>query len=253
MKSTLFLFSFLLFCGTSIAQKKEYSKEELQSLNEYYFNEGFVNPSTKKVSTINLKDGTEIRGYVQRVRTKKFQIRSIILKDSVSQDKLDLDASYIAEAYLFGSEFDKHFKMIDQVERAGTGQRKSMRKIIASDEIYFVNKSVSLKNKKENQEFLLQLINPDFDRYIAVYYDPAARETSGANLGGLKLGGGVIQSYYIEKGDRVLWLRKKDFKKHYEFLFGDNPEFMEQYPVKSAKWEWLSALILEYSKMQSAT
>lgn len=222
-------------------------------LDEYNFNEGFVNPATDKVSTIILKDGTEIKGYIQSVRGKRHQIGRIILKDSVAKDKLDLNANEIAEAYLFGSGFDKHFKMIDQIERAGTGQRKSMRKIIASDQIYFVNKAVSLKNKKENQEFLLQLINPEFDHYIAVYYDPASRESSGANLGGLKLGGGVLQSYYIEKGDSVFWLRKKDFKKHYEFLFGDNPEFMEQYPLSSVKWKWLSALILEYSKMQSGT
>lgn len=250
MKSKLIVILFFFISGISMGQKKNYSKEEVQMLNEYYFNEGFIRPATKKVSTIILKDGTEIKGYVQGVRGKSHQINRIILIDSATDEKIDLNVEKILEAYLFAGGFDKFFKVEDQIMRAGTGQRKNMRKATAADEIYFVNKSVSLKNKKTEQELLLQLINPEFDDFIAVYFDPMSNESSGASIGGLKLGGGVLMSYYIEKGDEILWLRKKDFEKHYNFLFGDNPEFMAQYPAKTAKWEWFSALVLEYSKMQ---
>ncbi|HET8804025.1 MAG TPA: hypothetical protein VFM72_05550, partial [Aequorivita sp.] len=80
--------------------------------------------------------------------------------------------------------------------------------------------------------------------------DPFAKESQGFKMGpGPTIGGGVTKSYYIQKGDKVLWLPKSDFEENYEFLFGDNAEFMAKYPYKSIKWDWLSALVLEYTRM----
>lgn len=251
MKTRAILMVFLFFCGISLAQKVTYSKEEIKAINTYYFNEGFVRPATKKVSTIILKDGSEIKGYVQGVRGKHNQINRIILKQADTEEKMDLNTDLIQEAYLFGSGMEKLNKVSDIISRAGTGKRSNMRKSTSGDEIYFVNKNVSLKNKKDEQELLLQLLNPEFDDYIAVYFDPISRESQGLGAGNLKLGGGVLLSYYIEKDGEVMWLRKKDFQKQYNKLFGDSPEFMEKYPVKSVKWDWISGLILEYTKIRA--
>ena len=244
--------SFLLVSVSAIGQKIKYSKEELAQLKPYYFSEAFNQPATKKVSTLIFKDGTEQKGYCQGIRTKKSQINAIIFKDSISGEKVEIPAEKVAQAYLFGSGFEKFGKVSDQIGHMGT-KRKSVKKSTGNDEIYFVNQSVSLKNKKEEEEFLMQLINPDFDDYIAVYYDPRAKESQGVGIGGgMSLGGGVLKSYYVKKGDRIFWMTKGDFKDEYANLFGDNKDFMAKYPLSSVNWDWLSGLILEYTKMQMA-
>lgn len=251
MKTRVILVAFLFVFGFSHAQKVSFSKEEIKELNTYYFNEGFVRPATKKVSTIHLKDGSEVKGYVQGVRGKHSQINRIILREAETDEKIDLDVDLIQEAYLFASGMEKFVKVGDLISRAGTGKQSNMRKTTSNDEIYFVNKDVSLKNKKDTRELLLQLLNPEFDDYISVYFDPISRETQGMGVGDIKFGGGVLLSYYVEKDGEVLWLRKKEFQKQYDILFGDSPEFMAKYPVKSVKWDWISSLILEYTKIRA--
>lgn len=243
------LISLLLVSGSAIAQKVKYSKEQLSHLKGYYFNEGFSQPATKKVSTVIFKDGTEQRGYCKGIKTKKNQISAIVFKDSVSGEKIEIPAERVSEAYLYASGFEKFGKVGEQINRMGTSKRNNMKKSTTNDQIYFVNQSVSLKNKKDEEEFLMQLINPDFDDYISVYYDPRANESQGMSLGGLQVGGGVLKSYYVKKGDRIFWLRKSDFEKEYDFLFGDNKEFIKKYPYKSVNWDWLSALVLDYTKL----
>lgn len=223
-------------------------------LKPYYFNEGFNQPATKKVSTVILKDGTEHRGYCKGVITKKGQIYEIVFKDSISDAKNTYKAEQIAEAYLYASGFEKFGKVSQKFGNYGMGRRNSTKKLTSNDQIYFVNQKVSLKNKKDEQEFLMQLINPDFSEKIAVYHDPFAKESQGFKMGpGPTIGSGVTKSYYIQKGYKVMWFPKSDFEENYEFLFGDNAKFMAKYTYKSIKWDWLSALVLEYTRMPMPT
>lgn len=245
----VFVVIFLFGSFPATAQKVKYSKEELSHLKSYYFNEGFSLPSRKKISTLILKDGSEEKGYCQNVKTKKGQIHTFILNDSITGETKEFSADNIAEAYVFARGIEKFGKLSDQIGRAGTSKRNDTKKATTDDEIYFVSLPVSLNNKRKEQYFLMQLLNPDFDDVISVYYDPAASESKGTSVGGLTLGGGVLKAYYFKKGDRIFRLGKSDFKKEYDNLFGDNKEFMEKYPLNSVNWDWLSALVVEYTKM----
>lgn len=251
MKLKFLSLALLLICSFGFAQDKvKYNKEELAMLKAYYFNEGFNKPATKKVSTLIMKDGSEHRGYCKGVITKKGQIREIIFKDSVTDEKKTYEASQIAEAYLYASGFEKFGKVSQKFGNFGMGRRNSAKKLTSNDQIYFVNQKVSLKNKKDEKEFLMQLVNPDFSQIISVYHDPFAKESKGFSVGGSpSFGGGVVKSYYVQKGDKVFWLPKSDFEENYELLFGDNPEYMAKYPYKSVNWDWLSALVYEYTRM----
>lgn len=252
MKTKLLLLILSVTFSMAQAQKVKYSDEELKMLKTYYFNEGFNKPATKKVSTIIMKDGSEHTGYCTAVLTKKGQIHEIVFKDSISGKKNTYNAEQIKEAYLFASGFEKWGKAAEKYSNYGMGNRNSIKKITSNDEIYFVNQSVSLKNKKDEKEFLMQLINPDFSSIIEVYHDPFAKETQGFSVGGSPtFGGGVIKSYYLKKGDKVIWLKSSEFKDNYEFLFGDNAEFMKKYPYNSVDWDWFSALVLEYTLMSA--
>ncbi len=251
MKLKFLSIALMIVFGSAFAQDKvKYTDEERDMLKAYYFSEGFDQPATKKVSTVIMKDGSEHKGYCKGVKTKKGQIAEIYFKDSITDQKETFDATQIAEAYLYASGFEKFGKVSKKIGNFGMGGRNSVKKITSNDQIYFVNQKVSLKNKKDEQEFLMQLINPDFSQIISVYHDPFAKESKGFSVGGgPTFGGGVVKSYYVQKGDKVFWLPKNDFEENYDFLFGDNAEFMAKYPYKSINWDWLSALVLEYTTM----
>jgi hypothetical protein len=53
------------------------------------------------------------------------------------------------------------------------------------------------------------------------------------------------------KGDKVMWLHKDDFEDNYDFLFGDNAEFMKKYPKNSVEWDYFSFLVNEYTEMNN--
>lgn len=244
----------LAFCFVSVASfaqdKVKYSKEEKQKMEKYLFNEGFNTPSPKKTSTIILKDGSTHKGFCSKIDTKKGQIFEVSIKDSISKKSMTFNAEQIDEMYVYPSNAEKFAKVdkyMGNIRNIGT---KSLNKSTTNGRIYFVNQTVSLKNKKDDKEFLMQVINPGFDDIISVYHDPRAKETGGVSFGyGPQLGGGVIKSFYVKKGDKVMWLHKDDFEDNYDFLFGDNKEFMKKYPKKSVEWDYLSFLINEYTQM----
>lgn len=257
----LILFSFLAAATLTSApiqaqQKVKFTKEQLKIMDDELFDEMFMGVSSKKNSTLILKDGTEIEGPVSGIERRKGQIESIKIKDS-SGKKTEYSAEEIEEMYLPISASAKATKNSRYFENSKNWGRRSFSKIVSPTQVYVKNVSASLKNKKEEQQFLMQLINPNFSSIIEVYADPTASETTSIGFGpssqfggpSPKIGGGVTKSYYVKKGDEVIWLKKGEFKDNYEFLFGDNQEFIQKFPYNSIKWEHLSYLIAEYTKM----
>ncbi len=244
----------LMFVTTfSFAQKAEkikYEKQKIKEMETYLFEETFTSVDNKKTSTVVLKDGRTINGYFKDIDRKKGQISEIELKDSVSGKEEKFDAAQISELFLAPNKFEKGMKAFKNATNIRSLATKDMKKATNKETVYYKNQIVSLKNKKEQKEYLMQLINPDFNSIIEVYGDPNAHETAGASFGGMQMGGGVIKSFYVKKGDKVIWLHKDDFKDYYNELFGDNPEFIKNYPLNSIEWGYLSYLIYEYSRMK---
>ena len=250
MKLKTLLLALFLVSTASFAQKVKYSKEEVKKMEQYLFNEGFNAPSPKKTSTVILKDGTTVKGFCSKIDTKKGQIFEVSIKDSVTKRPTLLAADNINEMYLYPNEAEKFMKVAKYMGNIRNYQTKKLKNTTTKDRIHFVNQTVSLKNKKEDKEFLMQVINPEFDDIISVYHDPRAKETAGFSvMGSPQLGGGVIKSYYVKKGNKVMWLHKDDFEDNYDFLFGDNAEFMEKYPKNSVEWDYFSFLVYQYTEM----
>lgn len=231
--------------------KVKFTKDQLKMMDDDLFIEMFTGVSSKKTSTVILKDGRKVEGSATDINRKKGQIYSIDIKDA-SGKKTEYKAEEIAEMYLPISGMAKASKVNSYFGNSKNWGRKSLNKTTNPDEVYVKNVKASLKNKKEEKEFLMQLINPDFSSLIEVYADPNASETSSFSVGGSpSFGGGVTKSYYVKKGDEVLWLKKGEFEDHYAFLFGDSEEFMKNFPYKSIKWEHLSYLVAEYTNLVS--
>lgn len=245
-----FITSFLSFAQK--AEKIKYEKEKLKEMEHYYFEEVFVSVSSKKTSTVILKDQKIYKGYCEDVGRKKGQISSIEIKDSVTGKKVEFEATTIAELYLFPSGFEKFGKMNKYFSSSTSWGTKSLSKTTNKEDVHFKNQLVSLKNKKEQTEYLMQIINPTFSTVIEVYGDPNAKETSGFGVGGATFGGGVTKSYYVKKGEKIFWLHKDDFEGAYTELFGDNEEFVKQYPLNSIEWDYFSFLVLEYTRLKEA-
>jgi len=253
MKTKALLMVLSLTSAFIFAQEKvKYSKEQIKIMEEYLFNEGFSAPSQKKVSTIILKDGSVYKGYCNDAEMKKGQIYQISLKDSATKKQMKFDAENVREMFLLPSNFEKGIKAVKFVSNVNNIARKKMKKSVAEERIHFINQTVSLKNKRDEKEFLMQLINPEFDDIISVYYDPRAKETTGMSVGfGMQVSGGITKSFYVKKGNKIIWLHKDDFQDNYDFLFGDNPEFMKKYPKKSVEWDYFSFLVNEYTQMSN--
>ncbi|MEI3791640.1 MULTISPECIES: hypothetical protein [unclassified Chryseobacterium] len=250
MKLKTLLLAVCVASTTAFAQKVKYSKEERKEMNRYLFNEGFNTASDKKVSTIILKDNTEYQGYSKSWEKQRGQILSITIEDVDTGKPMKFAAADIAEMYLYATEMEKSMKAGKFISNMRNYSTKKYNKSVTNDAIPYENQIVSLKNKKEPKAFLMQVINPEFNELITVYHDPFASETISTGFGGAPaFGGGVIKSYYIKKGDKVMWLHKDDFKDHYDFLFGDNAEFMKKYPKNSVEWDYLSFLIYQYTEM----
>lgn len=254
MKKITFLMAMFIASSLCFAQKAEkikYEKAKIKEMEQVLFEEVFVTVSPKKISTVILKDKRVIKGYCKEVGRKKGQIYSIAIKDSVTDKKEEFEASAISEMYLFPSGYEKAGKTSKYFSNMRNWGTKDLKKTTNKEDVYFKNQFVSLKNKKEQTEYLMQLINPSFSSVIEVYGDPNAKETAGFSVGGSpSFGGGLIKSYYVKKGDKIFWLHADDLEEHYDELFGDNPEFMKQYPLNSIKWDYLSYLIYEYTKMK---
>jgi len=253
MKIKILLLCVSLSTISAFAQEKvKYTKDQIKKMEQYLFNEGFAGPSTKKISTLILKDGSIHKGYCDDVEMKKGQIYEISVKDSATKKPEKFKAEIVSEMYIFPTNLDKGLKVMKHYSNIRSMSTRKISNSVTNDRIHFVNQSVSLKNKKDEMEFLMQVINPGFDDIISVYHDPRAKETGGVSFGGPQLGGGVIKSYYIKKGDKVIWLHKDDFDDNYEFLFGDNPEFMKKYPLKSVEWGYFSFLVAQYTEMSNS-
>lgn len=254
MKFKALILALSLVSATSFAQEKvKYTKEEKKEMNQYLFNEGFNTASQKKVSTIILKDNNEHQGYAKSWVKQKGQILSITIDDAETGKTMKFDAKDIAEMYLYATETEKSMKAGKFISNMRNYSTKKYSKSVTDDAIPFENQTVSLKNKKESKTFLMQVINPEFNEKITVYHDPFAKETAGFGFAGApSFGGGVIKSYYIRKGDKVIWLHKDDFEDNYDFLFGDNAAFMKAYPKNSVEWDNFSFLVYKYTDMNEA-
>jgi hypothetical protein len=208
--------------------------------------------SQNVVSTIILEDGKVVKGFRDDVDRKKGQIYYVKLKDSITGDKVEFYAEDIREMYLYPGGLEKLSKSSRQIfDMRRWGSRDLESDLINQGFIFFKKQLVSLKNKKEERELLMQLINPRFSSAIEVYGDPFAKESTSLGIGGFNVAGGLAKSYYFKKGDKIFWLEKKNLENYYELLFGDNPAFMSKYPEKKAKWKMLGEYVFMYTKMST--
>lgn len=242
MKLKLFTVMLMITFGLTHSQEEK--------VDMLMFEPVFNSYSPNKTSTLILENGKEIKGLKRDVDRKKGQIYYVKLKDETTGEKLKFNAEEIKEMYLYPGGLEKLSKVTGQIFDARRwGSRDLESDLINKGYIFFKKQTVSLKNKKDERELLMQLINPRFSSIIEVYGDPMAQKTAKLGIAGFNVAGGLAKSYYFKKGDKIFWLQKKNLENYYDSLFGDNEAFMAKYPREDIKWKMLGEYVYMYTKM----
>jgi hypothetical protein len=238
-----FLMAFLIVTVSVVSAQDE-------KVDMLMFDPVYNSYSPNVVSTVILENGEEVKGFRDDVDRKKGQIYYVKLKDSITGEKKEFNAKDIKEMYLFPGGFEKLTKTTNYIFDARRwGSQDLQSDLIDKGFIFFKKQTVSLKNKKDERELLMQLINPKFSSFIEVYGDPMAKKTTGLGIGGFNVAGGLAKSYYFKKGENIFWLEKKNLDDYYEQLFGDNADFMAKYPKNKIKWKMLGEYVFMYTQM----
>ena len=232
----------LLVSGVVCFAQDDLKEREKQAA----FDPAYTSYSRKKPAYVTLKDGTELEGDIKDVDRKKGQINE--LKIIADGNKKRIMADEIANLYMAPSGLEKLDKRANFFNDATKWGKTDASKHLNKGYTMYTNQMVSLKNKKKPAEFLMQVVNPNFSQIIEVFSDPFAKETASIGVGSLKLAGGIAKSYYVKKGESVVWLTKGNFDDYFDQLFMDNEEFKTKYKDQKIKWSLLGVYVLDYTE-----
>ncbi len=217
-------------------------------LNAQDFIEGNFTFSSKKISYLTLKDGSEVQGYIDDIDRKKGLIEEITIKDE-SGKKTVYKPEQIDHMYIAPNAFDKLGSGLNKMTDATKWEKDSKLNASHIKEGYALFETSEVMIKKDKKVLLLQLLNPAFASKIRVYFDPLAKETTSFGVGGLTVAGGDAKSYYVKKGDRTAFkLEKKNYEEELDFLYKDCNDYVKKLSVKDKiKWTDLSKTIFKYT------
>lgn len=230
-------------------EEKELTLKEKEKIA--YFEKGFSSYSRKKPAYITLKTGEKLEGHIKGLGRKKGQIREVKFENG-NGDVTKIPASEIQELYMAPSNLEKLGAKSDFFSDATKWGKADINDVVNKGYTYYLNQNVSLKNKKKEQEYLMQMVNTKYSSKIQVFFDPWAGETASIGVGGLKLAGGIAKSYYVKKGDKMIWLHKRNLDDYFEMLFLDNEKFKKEYADKKIKWSLLGVYILDYTRFSKS-
>ncbi len=228
MKNIIILF-LLAFCSYSIM-----AQDFLDGANRF---------SSKKVSYLTLKDGSEVTGFIKDLDRKKGLIKKIEI--IVDGKKIKYNPEDVDFMYLMPSGWDKFDRGSDNmfIINELVKDRTLNKEHIKEGYVYF--ETVDVKIKKKTKTLLMQLVNPGYGTKIRIYHDPWAVKT-GASFGVLSVGG-VRKSFYVKKGDEVAYkLKSKKYKKEWKNIFAECKNIEEAFKGKM-RWRHFSQHIYHFT------
>ncbi len=151
-----------------------------------------------------------------------------VTKVSLEDESGTLHKISAAEIYEFAIAMNAAVRLQYLSERGS-----SIKKLLSKDQptskpkdfIIFRNTSINGEN-----ELLLQLLNPDFDEVFEVFYDPFARKSTSLEGEHITWTGDKHRAYFISKnGSSLIKVKKGNYKKTFEILFGDCPQVLSDF------------------------
>lgn len=175
------------------------------------------------------KDGSRVSFKLDQFKGKKGVIESIKGKTDDGQE-FEYAAADIQEMGLPPSGFGRGMSGLQSTSSILKASKTDVNEV-KRDTILFYHEYLD----DQQRDVMLQLLNPDFAQKIRIYHDPAAGTTSGiGSIGGVRLTGGVDKGFYVRAGNKTFRLRKGEYEKRFDELFGSCPAVRQNYP--STAW-----------------
>lgn len=175
---------------------------------------------------MTLEDGRELKGYIKLVNFQNGLMRSLRF-ELADGTKEKLMAADVVRMRAAASDLGKLGAIAESAGSAKRWGNTSTKDILKRDFVYYERAKLPVKKEKY---VLLQLVNPGFDSAIKVYDDPDAQESAGIGMGGVKMTGGILKSYYTIRNGVALLVKKGKYKELFAEIYGDCPELVQEYP-----------------------
>ncbi|MEL6636905.1 MAG: hypothetical protein AAFW73_04540 [Bacteroidota bacterium] len=201
--------------------------------------------SAKKTSYVTMEDGSEIKGSLRNFKRKKGLIKEIKVR-TTDGEVMKISPAKVKNMYLPQSGLEKLAQALDLATDAQKWDNPTVdQSIVGEGYAYFEKSEVMIKKKKRTM--LMMLLNPGYSSKVKVYFDPFAKESASAGVGGITLAGGDLKSYYIKKGDEVAYrIKRKDYKGEFPIIFKDCPSLITMHKDK-LKWNEMALHIYTYT------
>ena len=176
-----------------------------------------------------MKDGKQLDLKIYKTKFKQGFLNELIWKDESGEKQVIL-ASNIASMRALPVN-------VVQQEGIDLSDIRALSDVDAAFAGYGIFEQKILPGKKQTPA-LMQLLNPDFCQHIRIYQEPkAVKNAEAAVIDGEEVEESkVVATYYIEMNDKLVELKKWDYKKEFGNLFGDCSELMEILENKQAVW-----------------
>jgi hypothetical protein len=203
MRSIKFTWVILLvtLSGLLKAQQLQQPLEEVPMSNKGY---------------VLLKSGEQVEGRIMNTSSNTQGITQVTLKNE--QGEKQKFKSQEIEEFLIAMNDAVRFQFANE---RGSSVKKLLTKkqptAVPSD--YIIYRNVS---RQSGKDVLLQLLNPDFDEYFQVFFDPQARKTTSLEGELITWTGDKHRVFLISKNDGpLLRVKKGSYKKDFLELFGE--------------------------------
>lgn len=186
--------------------------------------------SHSKTAYITLKDGAEIKGSIKDIDRKKGLIEEIKIK-TLDGKKRTFKPKEISFMYLPPSGLDKIGTATKFLFTASRWTDEKLNQdFLNQGYVYFENSQVRVKKKTE--ELLVQLLNPESSKVVKVYHDPKSGQTTGLNMYGITVTGGILKSYYFSVNNEPAYkIKKSDYDAELVAIYGNClEEVKEEHP-----------------------
>lgn len=197
-------------------------------------------------ATIVLQNGDTLSGKLSSASLINNYLKNVSLK-LADGSKRKLDAAEMKTLLVKTSALAKMAMMNESANSIVRAAKTDFKSIINREYIVFEQ---ALRATKKDKPAMMQLLNPGFDHVIKVYADPNANETGGLQSGDITITGGADRSYlFVKNGEKVVIVRKINYRKNFDELYGDCAEMITAYEGDKTKFKDIAEHVFVYDQL----
>lgn len=197
-------------------------------------------------TTVILQNGDTLSGKLSSASLMNSYLKNVTLKLS-DGSKRKLDAAEMKTLSVKTSALAKMAMMNESANSIVRTIKTDFNSILNREYIVFEQ---ALRATKKDKPAMMQLLNPGFDHVIKVYADPNASETGGLQSGNVTITGGADRSYlFVRNGEKVVIVRKANYRKNFTELYGNCPDMLAAYEGDTITFNDIAQHVFVYDQL----